>query len=227
MTQNSTVQNTSTQRIKTLVTLAMLAAMAYAIMFVGRIPISSVEFLKYDPKDIVIAIGAFLYGPLAGVGISVVVSFVEMVTVSTTGIIGFVMNVLASCFFVCPAAIIYKRKHTLSSAIIGLILGVIGMTSIMLLWNYAVTPLYMGVPREQIAKMLVPVFLPFNLLKAGLNAAFTMMLYKPVVKGLRKANLIPESSGEKNGKINLGVILASAVVLATCILLILAIKGII
>jgi len=36
--------------------MAMFAALAYIIMAVGRIPISSVDFLKYDPKDIILAI---------------------------------------------------------------------------------------------------------------------------------------------------------------------------
>ena len=51
----------------------------------------------------------------------------------------------------------------------------------------------MGYPRDAVADMLLPVFLPFNLLKGGLNAAFTMMLYKPVVSALRAARLVPES----------------------------------
>lgn len=50
----------------------------------------------------------------------------------------------------------------------------------MMVWNYLVAPLYMGVPREEVAKLLLPAFLPFNLLKGGLNAAITMLLYRPV-----------------------------------------------
>lgn len=52
-------------RTKKLVTLAMLSAIAYLVMFLFRIPI--VLFLKYDPKDTIIAISGFLYGPLSGV----------------------------------------------------------------------------------------------------------------------------------------------------------------
>lgn len=42
--------------------------------------------------------------------------------------------------------------------------------------------------------MLVPVFLPFNLGKYILNAAITMLIYKPIVTALRKANLLAPSS---------------------------------
>lgn len=208
--------------VKKMVTLAMFAAMAYVIMVFGRIPM--VMFLKYDPKDIVIAISGFLYGPLAALMISLVVSLVEMFTVSSEGLIGFIMNVLSTCSFVCTAALIYKKKPSLKSAVVGLIAGALFMTAMMMLWNYFITPLYMKVPRETVAGMLVPVFLPFNLVKSGLNAAFTMLLYKPVVQLLRKTRLVPESDG---GSIKTGVIVISGLVLITFILFALVLKGVI
>lgn len=208
---------------KKLVTLAMLSAIAYVVMAFGRVPIiPAVEFLKYDPKDIIIAIGGFIFGPLSAFLISVVVSLVEMVTVSETGVIGFLMNVISTCAFACTAAFIYKHKRSLSGAIIGLIAGSLAMTSMMLLWNYIITPVYMKVQREIVASMLAPVFLPFNLLKSGLNAAFAMLLYKPVVTVLRKSNLVPEPEpdGEKP-RFNVWGVLAALFILGTCILIIL------
>ena len=127
-------------RTKKLVTLAMLSAIAYLVMFLFRIPI--VLFLKYDPKDTIIAISGFLYGPLSGVLVSVVVSAVEMFTTSDTGWIGFVMNVLSSCAFVCPAACLYSRGRSIRRAAIGLGVGVVLMTVVMVLWNYIITPIY-------------------------------------------------------------------------------------
>ena len=150
--------------------MAMLAAIAYLVMVVGRIPISSMSFLKYDPKDVVITIGGFILGPLEAFVISVIVSVIEMFTVSESGIIGAVMNVLSTAAFACTAAVIYKKDRTLKGAVIGLLSGVVCMTGIMLLWNYFITPIYMGYPREAVAALLIPVFLPFNLIKAGLNA---------------------------------------------------------
>lgn len=207
--------NTNTKKI---VTLAMLSAIAYVVMAVGRVPI--VLFLKYDPKDVIIAIGGFIFGPASAFLMSLVVSFVEMFTVSGDGFIGFFMNVIATCAFACTAAYIYKHKRSLSGAVIGLIAGSLAMTGLMLLWNYIITPIYMGLPREQVAEMLIPFFLPFNLLKSGLNAAFTMLLYKPVVTVFRKSHLLPESAQGKKMKINWGVLLTSLFVLATCVLVI-------
>ena len=68
------------EKTRKLTLMAMLAALAYLIMLIGRIPV--VLFLSYDPKDVVIAIAGFLLGPLSGATISLLVSLVEMVTVS-------------------------------------------------------------------------------------------------------------------------------------------------
>ena len=56
-----------------------------------------------------------------------------MVTISSTGIIGCVMNILSTWGFACVAAIIYKRKHTLKGAVIGLVTGCLATTALMLL----------------------------------------------------------------------------------------------
>ncbi|MGI5906864.1 MAG: ECF transporter S component, partial [Candidatus Pararuminococcus gallinarum] len=149
--------------------------------------------------------------------------------VSDTGPWGLFMNVLSTCAFVCPAAFIYKKSHTLKGAIIGIVVGSILMIIAMLLWNYLITPIYMKVPREAVVEMLVPAFLPFNALKAGLNGTLTILLYKPIVQALRKAKLIQPTQhpGGTPGKKKYGVILVAALVFITCTLLVLVFKGII
>ena len=166
------------EKTKRLAMLGMFSAIAYVFTVFARIPISSVEFLKYDPKDIIIVIAGFIAGPLSAFAITVVVSLIEAITVSTTGLIGFVMNVLSTVAFACTASLIYKKRRTLGGAIIGLICGVTLMCGIMLLWNYLITPLYMSLDREVIASMLLPVFLPFNLIKGSINSALAMLIYK-------------------------------------------------
>jgi riboflavin transporter FmnP len=66
-----------------------------------RIPV--VLFLKYEPKDVVITIGGFLLGPMASLIISALVSLIEMFTISDTGPIGCLMNLLSTCSFACTA----------------------------------------------------------------------------------------------------------------------------
>lgn len=213
-------------KTKKLVILGMIAAIAYVVMLVGRFPV--VLFLKYDPKDVIIAIGGFLYGPVASALVSAVVSVIEMLSTSETGLIGLVMNILSSCSFACTAAWIYKKNHTLKGAIIGLVAGCAVMTTVMLLWNYLITPIYMGYPRQAVAELLIPAFLPFNLLKGSLNAAITMLLYKPVVTALRRLNLVESASGaDAKRERHTGVMLVSGLVLVTVIVLMLVLKGVI
>ncbi len=212
------------QTTKRLTVCAMLAAAAYVVMAIGRIPV--VLFLSYDPKDIIIAIGGFLYGPLSAMGISAVVSLLEMVTVSGTGFIGCIMNILSTCSFVCVASYLYRKKRTPMGAFMGLLVGCLVMTGVMLLWNYLITPLYMGYPREAVAALLLPAFLPFNLLKGGLNAAGTFLLYRPLSGALQKSGLVPREESTNKGHF-VGIALVAALLLATCILLVLAMQGVI
>lgn len=218
----------TTGKTRKLTLMAMFTAMAYIIMAVGRFPISSVDFLKYDPKDVVLVISAFLMGPLPGLAILSVVAVLEFLTVSSTGFIGLLMNLLSSAAFVCPAAALYKHCHTLRGAGVGLALGVFCATALMLLWNYFVTPYYMGYPREAVAAMLLPVFLPFNLVKGCLNAAVTMLVYKPVSRALKRAGLVElhaDAAPAKKSTVGAGLI--ALLVLASCIFAVLIMRGVI
>ncbi len=208
--------------------LAMLCAIAYALVFLIRIPV--VLFLNYEPKDVVIVIGGFLFGPAAAAVVSVLVSLIEMVTISSTGIWGAVMNILSTCAFACTAALVYRKKHTQVGAVVGLLIGSALMCALMLLWNYLITPFYMGQPREAVAALLLPAFLPFNLLKAGLNTGITLLLYKPVATALRRVGLLsasaPLTSAQPKRTLKIGVWCFAAVLLATCVVCILIMNGI-
>lgn len=206
--------------VKKLTMIGMLSAIAFVVMVVGRIPV--VMFYKYDPKDVIIALGGFIYGPMSAFIISLIVSVIEMFTVSDTGWIGLLMNVIASCSFACVAAYIYKKKRSMKGAVAGLVIGVITMVIVMILWNYLITPIYMNYPREAVAALLMPVITPFNLLKGTINAAITMLLYKPLVTALRKAGLLAASSNEsaQNGfKKYIGHAIVALMVLVTAIFL--------
>lgn len=217
-------------KTKKLTMMAMLVAISYVIVALIHFPIfPAAPFLSYEPKDVIIAIGGFIFGPAAAVTISVVVAMLEFLTYSATGIWGMLMNIVSSVSFAAVAALIYKRKHNMKGAVMGLITGIVTVTAMMLLWNYFVTPIYMGMPREAVAAMLIPTFLPFNLLKATLNTAWTLLLYKPVVTALRKTGLLPkpENGGSGKGKISVGLMVAAGLVLVSCILLILVLNGVI
>ncbi len=209
---------------KRMVVLALMAAVAYACVALFRIPV--VLFLKYEPKDCILAICGMLYGPLPALLTSLVVALLEMVTVSDTGVIGLLMNVLSTALFVCPAAFLYQRKRNLKSAVLGLLCGALLMTIGMMFWNWLVTPWYMGMPRQAIVELLLPAFLPFNLFKAALNGVLTILLYKTVVTTLRKAHLVPQTTSGGNRKIGISVWTVGLILLAILILILLAWNGI-
>ena len=228
---NVTVVTRKRTNVKNMTSMAMLTALAYVVMLLSKTLPQVSGFLQMDLKDTIICIGGFVFGPLSAAIISIVVAVVEMFTYSDTGIIGCIMNVLATVSFCCTASFVYKKLHTRKGAVVGLGLGVVALTVVMLLWNYLITPIYMKIPREVVASMLPTVFLPFNLAKGGLNMAVILLLYKPVVTALRQAKLLPESTRTSGAvtdkKLNSGFLLFSLALLATFVTLTLVLMGII
>jgi riboflavin transporter FmnP len=216
----------STKRITTY---AMLSAMAFALMFLIRFPIMpAAPHMTYDPKDVIIVIGGFLFGPVAALVVAVVVALVEMVTVSTTAYFGLVMNILSSVAFACTACAVYKYKRSMAGAVIGLLAGIFTVSSVMLLANYFIVPLFLPfVTREAAAAMLVPVVLPFNVIKSGFNAAVILLLYKPVVIALRKAGLYEAANEASSGKIHKGLMLAAGAALVSIAVVVMIMNGVI
>jgi riboflavin transporter FmnP len=177
--------------IKKISVTAMLCALAYICVFVLKFKVS---FLTFDFKDAVISIISFLYGPLYGVFSSGVVAFMEFITVSDTGIYGLIMNFLSCSVFSLSCGIIYKFNRKFSGAIFGAVTAVVAVTSVMMLANLFITPYYMGVERSAVIAMIPTLLLPFNLCKCIINAAVTLIIYKPLTNGLKKAHRV-ESSG--------------------------------
>ena len=216
-----TKQKTS-ERIKMLSIMAMLTALAVVADYYLRIP-NIGGFLTYEPKDVIISIAAFIYNPIAGLIISLVTCLAE-IPISKTGPIGLLMNFLSSATFVRVASVIYYRKKTILRAVIGLIAGSLAMVAVMLLWNYIMTPIYMGVSRELVVGMMPTLLLPFNAIKAGLNSALVLLIYKPLVTALRKSKLIPirDSNDNENKRLNTIIVaVVSALAVATMILVLL------
>ena len=170
-----------------LVQMAILAALSIVLVYLVRFPIfPSAPFLEYDMADVPILIGTFLYGPVSGLALTVVVSVIQGLTVSAqSGWIGIVMHIIATGALVLVAGTIYTYKRTRTGAVIALILGTIAMTLTMIPLNLFFTVRFMGVSRDIVVSMLVPIIIPFNLIKAGANSIITFLVYKSVGRILR------------------------------------------
>ncbi len=197
-----------------LVVLSLLCAVGFVSMLYIKIPV--IGFLSFEPKDVFLTLAGFLYGPLAALACSVVTGLMEL-TVSSTGLIGMMMNILSSAAFACTAALIYRTRRTLYSAAAGMTVSVAVMTAVMLLWNYLISPLYMHVTREEIVPLLTSMFLPFNLLKAGINAAVTLLLYRPFMRVLHLCGYPVSDHYDDRKSTNLVVFAVTAVLLCVCI----------
>ncbi len=180
-----------------LVLMALLIAVSIALVYIVRFPIfPAAPYLEYDPADIPILIGAFAFGPVAGIIIAVIACAVQALTVSAAGgIYGFIMHLIATSTLVVVASTIYRVRHTRTGAVIGLASGTIAMAGIMMVANHFVTPFYTGAPTEAIDAMLLPIIMPFNLIKAGANSIITFLVYKVVSKHIIHAE--PKTTADK------------------------------
>lgn len=160
-------------------TVAILAALSVVMLLViPTIPLfPAAPFLRYDMADVPILVGSFLLGPLSGFVILVIASAIQAFPMGMDGILGFTMHVLATGTLLLVASTIYRRKPSFLRLVVGLILGSIGMTVVMIGWNLIITPIFLGAPMQTVLDMLVPIIIPFNLIKSGLNSAITAVVF--------------------------------------------------
>lgn len=206
---------------KKLTMAAIFSALAFAISALCNVvPITLVPalpFLHYDAKDVLIVIGGFILGPVYALAVSLVTALIEL-AISSTGPIGMLMNFLSSAVFACTAALIYGRIKNIYGAILGLLSSVVLTTAFMLAWNFAITPLYMGISREAVTAMLIPAFLPFNLIKSGINAGITLIVYKPLITVLRRIGAVKKTDAKKaTVASSLPAVIVGALAIAVCV----------
>ena len=158
--------------------LAMMAAISVVLLLIVRIPFPPAPFMVYDPADMPIYITAFAYGPVAGLLVTVVVCLIQAFLLGGDGLYGFLMHVVATGIVAVVIGMMYQKKKTRKNAVVSLVVGVVVTIIVMAGMNLLITPLYMGVDVKAVVAMLPTVIIPFNLLKAGINAILTFLLYK-------------------------------------------------
>ena len=178
------------QKLKNISVVAVFCAIAFLLTFFFKFKVS---FLTFDFKDAIIAIISLVYGPLYGVTSAGLVSFLEFLSVSDTGLYGLIMNFLSSATFAFVFGSIYKLKRTFSGAIFSAVLSAVSVTAVMMVANYFITPYYMGVSRGDVVALIPTLLLPFNLAKSVINAASTLVIYKPVTNALKRVGAIKKS----------------------------------
>ncbi|ADO76959.1 ECF transporter S component [Halanaerobium praevalens] len=168
---------------------AVLSAFALVLMLLIRFPMF-LPFLIYEPGDIPILIIAFLFGPASALGASFMLSILMAVFTGLGGPFGAFMHFLATGSFTAIAGYFYQKDHSKTGAIKGLVLGALVMTFLMAGTNLLLNPIFYGIPREQVLKMMLPGILPFNLTKAIVNSVITVLVYKKLAHFLMSKGLI-------------------------------------
>ena len=171
---------------------AMFCALAFVLTYI-KIPVA---FLSLEIKDSMIVLCTLLFGPISGLVVAIFVPFLELITHSSTGVYGLVMNILSSVTFSMVTGLIYKYKKSFYGAIVGLLSGVFAVVAVMIAANLLITPYYMGVSVQEVAVLIPKMLLPFNLVKATLNAGVVLLLYKPISNLLKKTGFLKERKSE-------------------------------
>ena len=173
---------------RTLVTLALLAAIGALLSFIEGGNFGG--FLKYDASFVPAMIGGFIFGAIPGFVIGAITVVIHALV--SGNLWGGLMNLCGVAAYVIPAALIYRANPTRSRAIVALIVGSVLAVIVLIAMNLVVTPIYTGMPVEAIIGMIVPLLLPFNIFKAAVNSVITFLLYKTV------SNMVkPQKSAKK------------------------------
>ncbi|NFA42697.1 ECF transporter S component [Clostridium botulinum] len=182
--------------------ISLLSALALILMYFEFPVIPIFPWLKIDLSDVPALLGAFGFGPLAGVTIELIKNIlILLVKGSQTGFVGELANFLIGVSLVLPAGIIYKRNKSKKSAILGMILGGIFIEIVGVIANvYMLLPAYgMKMSSGELLKYVTVGLLPFNGIKAIIVSMLTYILYKKVSVSIFKAE--PNfGSAEKNSK---------------------------
>ncbi len=173
--------------IDRLVKLGTLTALSIILVYAIRFPIfPAASFLEYDMADVPILIGTFLFGPWWGLALTAVVSVLQWVLVSPQSMwVGAVMHFCATGSYVIAAGLIYGKMRSMKGALIGMGVGAILQTLMMIPMNLIFTVHFFGYPYEAVAALLPTAIIPFNAIKTVANSIITFLLYKRVAKLLR------------------------------------------
>lgn len=200
---NKTIETANEKvNVRYIAVTAMLSAVAFILMFLDfPIPFLIPSFIQMDVSELPALVGAFAMGPMCGVLVCLVKNLLHLFITSTGGV-GELANFLLGASFVLPAGLLYKKKKSRKSALIGSVLGAAIMAVFSVLCNYFLTyPVYYNfmskdmvlalyqaiLPSvENILQCLVYFNMPFTFAKGLLSAGITFLIYKhisPILKG--------------------------------------------
>lgn len=196
---------TKTLNTNRFIKLSLLSAIAVILMYIDFPVMPIFPWLKIDLSDVPALMGAFAFGPLAGVIIELMKNLLILIVKGTgTGFVGELANFLVGVALVWPAALVYKKNKTKKTAILGMVLGVLCIEVVGILANvYLLLPAYgMAMSKAELMQYVTVGLIPFNGIKSILVCGITYALYKKVSVSIFKVE--PMLDKPKQMKENLG-----------------------
>lgn len=159
------------------------------------------NFYELDFSELPILIGAFAYGPAAGVMMEFIKILLKLFIKGTsTAFVGDLANFVVGCSLILPAAVIYAFRKNKKTAVIACVVGTLVMTvfgtafnAIYLLPAFskmfhmpmedilaagrALNPL---MTKDSIVSFVVACVAPMNLIKGSSVSIVTLLVYKPL-----------------------------------------------
>lgn len=183
------------------VMIGMFSALAMVLMLF-EIPVPfAPSFYKLDFSELPILVGAFAFGPMAGVMMEFVKILLKLCVKGTsTAFVGELANFAVGCSFILPVSAMYAFRKTKKHAIAACVAGTLVMTvfgtafnAVYLLPAFAKlfhmpleTILEMGakvnplVGENSLLGFVAACVAPLNLLKGASVSLITLFIYKPL-----------------------------------------------
>ena len=205
-------RNGITERILNTRKIAMIglfsAIAVILFLFEFPIPFIAPPFYELDFSEIPALVGAFAFGPVAGVMIEFCKVLLKLAIKGTsTAFVGDLANFVIGCSLILPASIIYMFKKTKKTAVLSCVVGSLFMT----VFGTAFNGIYLlpafsalfGMPMEVILDMgtkingninSITTFVcfavaPMNIIKSVAASVITLLIYKPLSPILKNAQL--------------------------------------
>ncbi|WP_390135146.1 ECF transporter S component [Bifidobacterium apicola] len=155
---------------------ALFVALAMVLSFFSFPIFPAAPWLKYDPSGIVVLVCGFAFGPAA----AAIISILGFVPHLFTNPFGALISMIVALALSVPAALAYRRMHSRKGAVIGIVSGAILGVIAAILCNVVITPFYAHMSMAKVVAMIVPILLPFNLMKFAIHGVVTFLIYKPI-----------------------------------------------
>ncbi|MCX4341279.1 MAG: ECF transporter S component [Lachnospiraceae bacterium] len=195
----------TTRKITMIGLFSALAVILHMLDF--PIPFLAPGFYQMDFSEIPALVGAFAFGPVAGVMIEFCKILLKLVIKGTsTAFVGDLANFVIGCSLLLPASILYMFKKTKKRAIVSCVAGSVIMT----VFGSAFNGIYLlpafaklfGMPMDAIiaagaaingsisnvTTFVIFAVAPMNIVKSVAACGVTMLIYKPLSPILKYAN---------------------------------------